>query len=81
MEQLEQEDKCVKSKGVEITHRLGVGDKVWMLNPNKSKLQPEKTGPGIITAVLPNNTYRVQGLGKRRSDCVLHHNVLRLCKA
>ena len=33
------------------------------MNPNKSKLQPEKTGPAIILKVNENNNYLVQGLG------------------
>ena len=51
------------------------------MNPNKSKLQPEKTGPATILNVNKNNTYLVQGLGPLRKNKTLHHNRLRPCIA
>ena len=50
------------------------GDEVYMLNPYKSKLQPEKVGPGVVVETQPNNTYCVEGLA--RKNLLLHHNVL-----
>ncbi|KAJ9062817.1 hypothetical protein DSO57_1006594 [Entomophthora muscae] len=60
---------------------LTVSDKVWVMNFDKSKLQPKKVGPVIILKVNENNTYLVQGLGKGKQDKVLHHDCLRPCKA
>ncbi|KAJ9072374.1 hypothetical protein DSO57_1028233 [Entomophthora muscae] len=56
-------------------------DKVWVMNTDKSKLQPKKLGPAIILKVNKNNTYLIQGLGKRKLDKVLHHNWLQPWKA
>lgn len=73
------ETQRVEKSHVHLHHRHEIGDEVWVMNPDHSKLQPEKVGPAIILKVNPNNTYLVQGLGKRKRDKVIHHNRLRPC--
>ena len=60
--QSEREEKRLKKTFVPIQDRHEVGDKVWVMNTDKSKIQPEKVGPAIILKVNKNNTYLVQGL-------------------
>ncbi|KAJ9066092.1 hypothetical protein DSO57_1012938 [Entomophthora muscae] len=79
--QTAKENECLQKTFVPIHNRHEVGDKVWVMNVDKSKLQPEKVGPEIILKVNDNNTYLVQGLGKCKQDKTLHHDCLQPCKA
>ncbi|KAJ9074414.1 hypothetical protein DSO57_1006673 [Entomophthora muscae] len=80
-DQTERENKHLQKTFVPIQNRHKVDDKVWVMNIDKSKLQPKKVGPAIILKVNKNNTYLVQGLRKHKQDKVLHHDCLRSCKA
>ena len=57
------EDKQQKINMHDLPNQYDIGNKVWVLNPDKSKLQPEKVGPAIVMEVLPNHTYWIQGVG------------------
>ncbi|KAJ9063017.1 hypothetical protein DSO57_1039602 [Entomophthora muscae] len=48
---LGKEKKCLQNTFAAIQDRHKVGDKVWVTNTDKSKLQPEKVGPAIILKV------------------------------
>ena len=61
--------------------RFQIGDEVWVMNHDKTKLQPKKKGPGIIMEVKPNNNYLVKGIGARAGYKLMHHDRLRLCHA
>ena len=56
------------------------GDEVWVLNPNKSKLQPEKISPYVIIQVNKDtNTYTLRDFrGKYKS---YHVDSFCLCKS
>ena len=71
----------VQKSAIPLANWYNVKDEVWVMNSDKSKLQPEKVGPAIILKVNDNNSYLVQGLGKRRADKVMHHDQLRPCQA
>ena len=77
------EAKRVRKSAIPLQGRFDVGDEVWVLNTNHSKLQPEKLGPAVVVVVHPNNTYTVKGLNKKYPNRTkhLHHDCLRLCKA
>jgi hypothetical protein len=79
--QPKREAKRIKDSMVPLHNRYNVGDEVWVLNPDQSKLQPEKVGPALVLKVNSNYTYLIQRLGKRQTDKVMHHDCLRLCKA
>ena len=51
------------------------------MNHDKSKLQPEQKGPGIVMEIKPNNNYLIKGIGSRAGYKLMHHNRLQLCHA
>ena len=61
----ESEAKRVRESAIPLQGRFDVGDEVWVLNTDHSKLQPEKLGPAVVVVVHPNNTYTVKGLDKK----------------
>ncbi|KAJ9065324.1 hypothetical protein DSO57_1020956 [Entomophthora muscae] len=52
--QTEKENERLQKTFVSIRDRHEVGDKVWVMNVDKSKLQPKKVGPAIILKVNNN---------------------------
>ncbi|KAJ9088408.1 hypothetical protein DSO57_1023531 [Entomophthora muscae] len=50
-DQTKRENKCLQKTFIPIQDRHEVGDKVWVMNVEKSKLEPKKVGPPIILKV------------------------------
>ena len=71
----EQATKRKLEQGVPSTQNYQEGNEVWVVNPNTSKLQPEKIGPYVVVQVSKEtNTYTLQDhWGKQQK---LHLNSL-----
>ena len=71
--------KQMEKEFIPLINGHQVGDKVWVLNPDKSKLQPEKKGPYVVVVVHNNNTYTLRNpKGKLKR---FHHDRLCPCHA
>lgn len=56
-----------------------MGDEVWVVNPNKEKLNPGKLGPAFVILVdKESNSYVVRDASGQERRC--HLDLLRPCK-
>ncbi|KAJ9073837.1 hypothetical protein DSO57_1012374 [Entomophthora muscae] len=80
---------CAKSQDIEhkqiegdkkhLEVRYTVGDPIYALNPNLTKLEPNYLGPFKIATVYDNHTYKLED--SQENTKTLHHNRLHPCCA